>query len=64
MSESYREFVRRSESGKSYEPRQCVHCGEMGRGLIGAPRGGWIHPECLKNAIAAYKRSWPRNFWK
>jgi hypothetical protein len=36
----------------------------MGRGLIGAPRGGWIHPQCVKNAIAAYNRSWPRNLWK
>ena len=44
----YREFVRSGESGKSKKPRQCAHCGEMGRGLIGAPRGGWIHPECLK----------------
>jgi hypothetical protein len=63
MAESYRECVSTPrESRKSNKPRQCEHCGEMGRGLIGAPRGGWIHPECLKNAIAAYKRSWPRNF--
>jgi hypothetical protein len=62
--ESYRECVSAPGSRKSKKLRQCEHCGEMSRGLIGAPRYGWIHSECLKLAIAAYTRSWPRNFWK
>jgi len=54
MRESYRETVGRPRSGsaKSNKSRQCEHCGEIGRGLIGAPRGGWIHPECLKKLHA------------
>jgi hypothetical protein len=64
MSESYRECVSTPGSRKSKKLRVCEHCGEMDRGLIGAPRGGWIHPECLKKKEDAFNRSWPRNFWK
>jgi len=64
MPESYREYVRNSELGKSKKPRQCAHCGEISSGLIAGPREGWIHPECLKKKEEAFNRSWPRNFWK